>query len=95
MLVDISKELEEHFELVKQHRDNTINNGEDKDIAAALRVCSDMIKDLIKMQAEVVNMNMINTLQQEVIAALLEVDHETADKVLKALERRLTKDESA
>ena len=95
MLVDISKELEEHFELVKQHRDNTINNGEDKDIAAALRVCSDMIKDLIKMQAEVVNMNMINTLQQEVITALREVDHETADKVLKALERRLTKDESA
>lgn len=94
MLVDISKELEEHFELVKQHRDNTINNGEDKDIAAALRVCSDMIKDLIKMQAEVVNMNMINTLQQEVITALREVDHETADKVLKALERRLTKDET-
>lgn len=94
MLVDISTELNEHFAKVKEHRDNTINNGEDRDIAAALRVCSDMIAQLIKMQAEVVNMNMILALQQEVIAALQETDPETADKVLKALERRLTKDET-
>jgi len=94
MLVDISTELNSHFDLVKQHRDATLSNGEDRDIAAALRVTSDLIKDLIKMQAEVVNMNMILALQQEVITALQETDPETADRVLKALERRLTRDES-
>lgn len=94
MLIDINKELSDHFTLVKQHRDNTLNSGDDKDIAAALRVCSDLIKDLVKMQESVVNMTAILALQQEVVAALRESSQEVSDRVLKALERRLVRDES-
>ena len=91
MLIDISAELSDHFQKIKEHRDSVINNGEDKDIAAALRVTSDIIKDLVKMQETVVNMEMIIALQQEIITALKESSPEVAQRVLDALERRLTK----
>ncbi len=90
MLIDINQELSSHFEKVRDHRDLVLESGEDKDRAAALRVTSDLIKDLVKIQESVVNMGMINTLQQEVITALQETSPEIADRVLKALEKRLT-----
>jgi hypothetical protein len=90
--ITISDELHEHYEKVKQHRDNVVDdqNSEDRDKVAALNAVTAILKDLIKMQESAYNSEKIGRLQQEVINALRDVDHAFAERVLNAMERRLT-----
>lgn len=92
MQITISEEIHEHYEKVKQHRDNVIDdkNADDRDKVAALNAVTTILKDLVKMQESAYNAEKIGRLQQEVINALRDVDHAFAERVLNAMERRLT-----
>ena len=92
MQITISEEIHEHYEKVKEHRDNVIDdqNAEDRDKVAALNAVTTILKDLVKMQESAYNAEKIGRLQQEVINALRDVDPAFAERVLNAMERRLT-----
>jgi hypothetical protein len=92
MQITISEEIHEHYEKVKEHRDNVIDdqNAEDRDKVAALNAVTTILKDLVKMQESAYNSEKIGRLQQEVINALRDVDPAFAERVLNAMERRLT-----
>jgi hypothetical protein len=93
MLIDISEHLHEHYETVLRTRDAVLAEptSSGSEMAAVLRVTTDLIRELAKVQLGVYNSETIAVIQQAIINALDESSMETKMKVLEALERHLEK----
>jgi Rps23 Pro-64 3,4-dihydroxylase Tpa1-like proline 4-hydroxylase len=89
--ISVSAELKEHYEMIIKQRNETLDSqvAEDRDKAAILRVTSDILKDLVKIQEQAFNAEKFAILQQVVITVLKDYDAEIHRKVVELFEEQL------
>lgn len=90
-MIEVSTELLEHYKVVLDTRDAVLAEptSSGSEMAAVLRVTTELIKELARTQLEIYNSETIAIIQQAIINALVEADINTKNKVLEALERHL------
>ena len=92
-LINVSKELSDHFEKLKNLRDEVIDDmsetGSSK--AAVMNALTGILKELAKIQKEVYNAELIAKLQGAIIEGLEDTDQKLKDLVVKNLDRKLEK----
>jgi hypothetical protein len=90
-IINISDELREHYETVLKTRDAVLEEptSSGSEMAAVLRVTTDLIKELARIQTAVYSAESLSVIQQAIINALDEADMTTKMRVLEALERHL------
>lgn len=92
MLINISQELSDHYDMVKKAASDAIN---DEDVspngrAALLNATTAILKELSKIQQELYNSSLIAQLKSSIVEALEEASPEVKERVIKILERRLS-----
>jgi len=86
--ISVSAELKEHYSKIIEQRNVILESevSEDRDKAAILRVTSDILKDLVKIQEQAYNSEKFAILQQVVITVLKDYDTEVHRKVVELFE---------
>ena len=89
--ISVSAELKEHYSKIIEQRNGILESevSEDRDKAAILRVTSDILKDLVKIQEQAYNSEKFAILQQVVITVLKDYDAEIHRKVVELFEEQL------
>lgn len=90
-IINVSDELKDHYEVVLRTRDSVLAEptSSGSEMAAVLRVTTDLIRELAKIQTDVYNAETISVIQQCILEALAEAAPEVKLKVIEALERHL------
>jgi hypothetical protein len=91
VFIPVSKELNDHFTLVKRLRDETLSDPDEegKNKVSVINALTRVIGDLARIQQQLYNAQTFAILQTTIVAALREVDEEFAANVVKVLEARL------
>jgi len=89
--ISVPSELFEHYNKIIAKRDELLDSGtaEDRDVAAMLRVTTEILKDFTKLQEQAYNAEKFAVLQQIVIMTLKEESEELAQKVIRAFEEKI------
>jgi hypothetical protein len=92
MLIDISKELADHYDMVRQAAQDAIDDEESSSNgkAALLNATTSLLKELAKIQQDVYSSSLIAQLKSSIVEALEEASPELKERVLEILERRLS-----
>lgn len=92
MLIDISKELSDHYALVKQASQDALDDEDSSSNgkAAMLNAATAILKELSKIQQELYNSSLIAQLKASILEALEDSSPELKNRVLENLERRLS-----
>ena len=89
--ISVSTELKDHYQKIIQKRDEILDSemAEDKDVAAILRVTTDILKEFVKLQETAYNAEKFAVLQQIIIDTLKEESPTLQNKVLRRFEQRI------
>lgn len=89
--ISASEELAEHYQIVKDFRDNLVGNADEdpKVIATALATLNTTLRDVSKMQRELYTAENFALLQQRIVNVLRDVSPEICEKVLNGFEEDL------
>lgn len=92
MLIDISKELSDHYDLVKQAAASAVadQDASPNGRAALLNATTTILKELSKIQQELYNSSLIAQLKAAIVEALEEASPEIKNRVIENLSRRLS-----
>jgi hypothetical protein len=92
MLIDISKELADHYDMVRRAAQDAIDDEESSSNgkAALLNATTSLLKELAKIQQDVYSSSLIAQLKSSIVEALEEASPELKERVLEILERRLS-----
>jgi len=91
MLINISDELADHYQLVKQAARDAVDDANETGAAksALLNATTTILKELARVQQELFNSSNIAILQATIVSCLSDCDQNFKDKVVEELERRL------
>jgi ribosomal protein S4 len=91
MLIDISDELADHYQIVKTAAQAAVDDPNESGTSksALLNATTTILKELAKVQQDLYNSSSIARLQAAIIESLHEASPELKDNVLRILERRL------
>lgn len=90
-LISVPKELHEHYELVKDLRDRTLNSPDSEVLeqVKAVSAVTALLKDLAAIQEKVYNSEKFAILTHAIIGVLRDTEPELAASVVETLENRL------
>ncbi len=91
MLIDISDELADHYQIVKTAAQAAVDDPNESGTSksALLNATTTILKELAKVQQDLYNSSSIAKLQAAIINCLSDYDQDFKDKVVKELERKL------
>lgn len=92
VLIDVGKELAEHYKKVLDTQEEILSDGPTgSEAAAVLNATTRIIQQMAAIQQDLYNSRRIAVLQQAIVEALADADIEVRNRVLDLMEEKLSR----